>query len=186
MQKISDALMRARQELELGSGVTRLSDRTGRHVEAAPLASPEAIMYSRTRKVQVSFDVLRARRVVSAFLLGPYVDAYKILCTQVLRKMRAKELQELSVTSPGRNEVKTLTAINLDSCLASEVDQTVLLVAEEGVTHSDRLRETAELLASTNVLGTVLNKSRRVDFDGRTEAAIVAPEKPRRRWPWRR
>ncbi|MFN0316750.1 MAG: CpsD/CapB family tyrosine-protein kinase [Burkholderiales bacterium] len=292
MQKISDALARARQELDHGSRVTHISERAGRYAEAPPVLNAESIVYHRTRKVDVSLDLLRARRVVSAHLPGPYVDAYKILCTQVLQKLREKEHQILAVTSPGRNEGKTLTAINLACCMASEIDQTVLLVdanlrnpgvhryfglpsepglseyltqgariedilvnpgigkfvilpggrpianssellgsqqmmqlvrelksryasrivlfdlppvltaadvlsfspftdavllvVEEGMTESDRLRETMDLLASTHVVGTVLNKSRGMKSADPFGVTIQEHDRPSRRWLWKR
>lgn len=127
MQQISEALKRARQELGTLGAVAQLGDRQAR-AEGTVLPIRENIVYSRTRTVEVNTDTLRSQRIVSAFLPGPYLDAYKILCTQVLRRLRDKQQQVLAVTSPGDNEGKTLTAINLACCLANEIDQTVLLV----------------------------------------------------------
>lgn len=86
------------------------------------------IQYTQTRSVNVSRDFLREKRVVSGLTQNAFTDAYKILCTQVLQKMRDAGWNALAVTSPGDGEGKTLTAINLAVSMAMEVNQTVLLV----------------------------------------------------------
>ena len=55
-------------------------------------------------------------------------DAYKVLRTHVLQRMRTNGWRTLAVTSPGEGNGKTLTAINLAISLAREVNQTILLV----------------------------------------------------------
>lgn len=89
---------------------------------------PEDIVYTRTRVVAANPSLLRERRVIAGWGPGPLSDAYKILCTQVLQRLRDRNANALAVTSPGDREGKTLTAINLSLSLAAEVDQTVLLV----------------------------------------------------------
>ncbi|MEO5630959.1 MAG: CpsD/CapB family tyrosine-protein kinase [Nitrospiraceae bacterium] len=59
---------------------------------------------------------------------GPFVDAFKILRTQVMQRLRENNWNVLGVTSPGHGEGKTLTAVNLAVSLAMETTQTVLLV----------------------------------------------------------
>ena len=75
-----------------------------------------------------STSVLRQRRVMAAYDKGPFVDAYKILRTQVMHRLRENNWNVLGVTSPGHGEGKTLTAVNLAVSLAMETSQTVLLV----------------------------------------------------------
>jgi capsular exopolysaccharide synthesis family protein len=55
-------------------------------------------------------------------------DAYKILRTQVLHRVRENRWNVLGVTSAGKQEGKTTVAINLGISLAMEGNQTVLLV----------------------------------------------------------
>ncbi|QSA97587.1 CpsD/CapB family tyrosine-protein kinase [Methylococcus sp. EFPC2] len=86
------------------------------------------IQYSRTQSVGVSRELLRQNRIISGMEPGPFVDAYKILRTRVIQKLREHNWNALAITSPGVNAGKTLTAINLALSLALEVNQTVLLV----------------------------------------------------------
>lgn len=124
MDRIADALDRARKDAE-PAGVIRSNRVTRLHDE--PNAGG-GIRYSRTRTVKVSRETLREQRIVSAFESGAYKDSCKILCTQILQRLREQNWNALAVTSPGAREGKSLTAINLAISLALEVDQTVLLV----------------------------------------------------------
>jgi protein-tyrosine kinase len=87
-----------------------------------------AIVYTRTRSMAIARSVLRQRRVMAAYDKGPFVDAIKILRTQVLHRLRETNWNVLGVTSPGHGAGKTLTAVNLAVSLAMETTQTVLLV----------------------------------------------------------
>jgi protein-tyrosine kinase len=89
---------------------------------------PRPIVYTRTRSLDIPLSVLRQRRVMAAYDKGPFVDAFKILRTQVMQRLREHDWNVLGVTSPGHGEGKTLTAVNLAVSLAMETAQTVLLV----------------------------------------------------------
>ena len=91
-------------------------------------AVPSPIVYTTTRSLNVPLPVLRQRRVMAAYDKGPFVDAVKILRTQVMHRLRENNWNVLGVTSPGHGEGKTLTAVNLAVSLAMETTQTVLLV----------------------------------------------------------
>lgn len=119
MERIKEALERARQE----------------RGEAPPAAPPPKaaarsveINYTQTRTAQVPNGVLRNRRVIAAMPDSAFADSYKILRTQVLQRLNENDWNVLAVTSPGEDEGKTLTAINLAISLAMEVSYTVLLV----------------------------------------------------------
>jgi capsular exopolysaccharide synthesis family protein len=84
--------------------------------------------YTRTKVVSPRQSLLLENRVVSAVGHRPVADAYKIMCVQVLQRLRERDGNALAIVSPGDGEGRTLTAINLAISLASEVDQTVLLV----------------------------------------------------------
>ncbi|MBI3808404.1 MAG: CpsD/CapB family tyrosine-protein kinase [Nitrospirae bacterium] len=91
-------------------------------------ALPLPIVYTRTRSLDIPLSVLRQRRVMAAYDKGSFVDAIKILRTQVMHRLRENNWNVLGVTSPGHGEGKTLTAVNLAVSLAMETTQTVLLV----------------------------------------------------------
>jgi protein-tyrosine kinase len=89
---------------------------------------PPPIVYTHTRSIELDDELLREQRVMATVDPGPFVDSYKILRTQVMHRLREHHWSVLAVTSPGRGEGKTLTAINLAVSLAMEAAQTVLLV----------------------------------------------------------
>lgn len=121
MERIKQAVERAREQREQQAG----------HL-ATPAARPAGaggrIQYTQTRVEAIPRPLLREMRVVSGFAQGPYVEAYKILRTQILQRLRDGNWNTLAITSASDSEGKTLTAINLAISLASEVTGTVLLV----------------------------------------------------------
>lgn len=86
------------------------------------------IEYTHTRTVQVDRGFLRRQKLIAGLEPGPYVDAYKVLRTRVLQKMRERGWTTLGVTSPNAGAGKSLVAANLALSMALEVTQTVLLV----------------------------------------------------------
>jgi protein-tyrosine kinase len=106
----------------------RSGDRPDFKVVKDTPAVAHQIVYTRTRCVDTPRDSLRENRIVSGFNQCLFTDACKILSTQVSQKLRANDWNTLAVTSPGRREGKTLTAINLAISLATESNQTALLV----------------------------------------------------------
>lgn len=67
-------------------------------------------------------------RLITASQETNVVDAYRILRTQVLTRMREGGWTTLAITSPGLGEGKSLTAANLALSIAMEPNQSVLLV----------------------------------------------------------
>jgi protein-tyrosine kinase len=100
----------------------------GESPKRAAGSAPPPITYTRTRSLSIPHTVLRGHRVMAAHSKGPFVDAYKILRTQVTQRLRENGWNVVGVTSPGYGEGKTLTAVNLAVSLAMETTQTVLLV----------------------------------------------------------
>src|SRR3990167_7769801 len=121
MERIKQALEKARLERQKtgGSFTPPVSSNAG---------TPGSVTYTHTRTVGVTKNLMQERRIVSGFDQGAFTDAYKILRTQVLQRLREKNWNSLAVTSPGINEGKTLTAVNLAIGLAMKVNYTVLLV----------------------------------------------------------
>jgi Mrp family chromosome partitioning ATPase len=93
---------------------------------AHPAAPP--IVYTSTKTLAVTDDTMRAQRLITGFEGGAFVDAYKMLRTQVVEQCRQKGWNVLGVTSPTPHAGKTLTAVNLSLALAMDLAHTVLLV----------------------------------------------------------
>ena len=128
MERIREAVQRAREErgtpaIVLGNAPRGTSTADGEHVD-----SPRTISYMRTRSCTVSSETLKESRIVTALEPGPFTDAFKMLSTQVSQALRQHHWNTLAVTSPGEHEGKTLVATNLAICLAMEFHQTALLV----------------------------------------------------------
>lgn len=118
MERIKQALEKARQER--GNAPVNFRNPT-----AVP---PAQIQYTHTRTATLSPRTLKNNRIVNAFPRTGYAEAYQILRTQVLQRLLENNWNALAVTSPGEDEGKTLTALNLAISLAMEVSYTVLLV----------------------------------------------------------
>ncbi|MFN3681445.1 MAG: AAA family ATPase [Nitrospira sp.] len=116
--------------------------RSSPHLDPAPAASPSTIVYSRSRPVFIHEEVLRRHRILTRHD-SPFADSYKILRTQVLHRLREHGWNMLGVTSPREGTGKTLTAINLAIAMATEPNQTVLLVDAD--LRAPRVHETLEL-----------------------------------------
>jgi protein-tyrosine kinase len=132
MERIKQALERARQARS-----EALSHRAEpAATRAAPARSqteietdaPEAIEYSTTARVDIEFDKLASRRVVAPLKQDPRAQVFRMLRTQVLRKMREHNWSSLAVTAPNPGNGKSMIAVNLAISMAMEVNQTVLLV----------------------------------------------------------
>lgn len=119
---------RIRAALELYKDFRSSSTRSETSGQTTTQSVPPPITYTRTRSLSIPHTVLREHRVMAAHKKGPFVDAYKILRTQVTQRIRENGWNVVGVTSPGYGEGKTLTAVNLAVSLAMETTQTVLLV----------------------------------------------------------
>ncbi|MBK5970782.1 MULTISPECIES: CpsD/CapB family tyrosine-protein kinase [Thiorhodovibrio] len=96
--------------------------------EAEDDSSGVQVSYTKTRNLSVNYERLRAKRVLINEARSPIVDAYNILRTRILQRLRPNGWNAVAVTSPRPGCGKTLTCINLAISLAREVNQTVLLV----------------------------------------------------------
>lgn len=122
MERIKQALEKARLERQASGGASAASPRTG------GADAPTTVNYTQTRVANTAKQALQERRIITGVEQNEFTDAYRILRTQVLQRLREKNWNSLAITSPGLNEGKTLTAINLAISLAMEVNYTVLLV----------------------------------------------------------
>lgn len=125
MERIKEALEKA--------NVQRDSSKEGAAPEGAqarPSVTPgvDSITYTDTKSVSLDPKTLEQNRVLTDVSDEKVVNAYKILRTQILHRLKENNWNALAVTSVGDKEGKTLTAVNLAISIANEVNHTVLLV----------------------------------------------------------
>lgn len=134
MERIKQALERAKQERDSKGGSSRTSKKpapaSSTQVSSSPRTDVRAdkIVYSETHVVEVDEAVLDRNRVLGGRSAEMAADAYRMLRTRVIQRMRDNGWNSLMVVSPGPGEGKSLTAVNLAISLAREVTHTVLLV----------------------------------------------------------
>lgn len=121
MEYLQQAQERARQQSgSTGPGVRRPEDHS---VNQSP-----PLIYSSTRAISLSEQLMRGHRLISGHAEGAFVDAYKRLRAQVMLQFRKQGWNVFGVSSPTAHEGKTLTAVNLSIALAMDLAHTVLLV----------------------------------------------------------
>src|SRR5215813_2186499 len=97
-----DRFRTALQLYKDNKGQTDTRPRSGKAVVSHALPPP--IVYTRTKSLNIPLAVLRQRRVMAAYDKGPFVDAIKILRTQVMHRLRENSWNVLGITSPGHGE----------------------------------------------------------------------------------
>lgn len=90
--------------------------------------SPASIVYSQTRVFAPIASVLEDNRIINPASADRASVAFRMLRTQVLQRMDANGWRSIAIFSPGADDGKTTTAINLAVSLASDQSHTVLLV----------------------------------------------------------
>lgn len=133
MDRIRRALDLARSQRENSADAADVDRGTQpfapeRPAAIATLVAPTSIVYHHTRVFTPAAGVLEANRVVSPGSTDPAASAFRMLRTQVLQRMDAKGWRSLAIFSPGPEDGKTTTAINLAVSLANDRRHTVLLV----------------------------------------------------------
>lgn len=120
MDRISRALEMAR------GGQTATAQRP-----QAPAPKEEGIGridYTETRQVAAPRRVLRRNRLIHGVDDERVTDAYRLLRTRVLHRMRQNGWITLGVTSTAPREGKTLTSVNLGLSIAKGVKNSVLVI----------------------------------------------------------
>lgn len=87
----------------------------------------DTVMF-RSPVIQLDAAQLERERVLPVGASGPIGSPYKMLRTQVLRRLEQLNANTLAVMSPTEGSGKTLTAINLAIAIAAEYGRTALLV----------------------------------------------------------
>ena len=96
--------------------------------KAEVVESKEPVPLSTPRRVNLDPDVLAKNRVICPDSPPAARAAYKMLRTRVLRRLQANRWESMGITSLNKGEGKTLTTINLAISIASQHDQSVILV----------------------------------------------------------
>lgn len=121
MERIQGALQQYKQSRGMG-------DHIGSPGVSSPSSIPVPLIYTRTRTVVPSQAAMMAHRVMRTTQGGPYLEAFKILRTQILHRLQEQPWNVIGVTSPGSAEGKTLVAANLAISIAMDPNHTALLV----------------------------------------------------------
>ena len=122
MDRTRMALDKARQQRSRGRPAFFAPSTPASNVNPAP------VQYKQTRVVEVPPDVLQANRIVAVRDGDPIGNIYRILRSQILRKLIDGNWSTIGICSAHAGEGKTLTAINLAASLSMDVNHTVLLV----------------------------------------------------------
>jgi protein-tyrosine kinase len=125
MSKIEKALSRAKQDRR--SLPTGQPEPPKRETKPSPLV--KTIQYTQTEVMAYDPAVLTEKKVMFN-QDGRFRAAvgYQLLKAQILKKARDKHWNTIMVTSVGKGEGKTLTAINLALAISLELQETSLLV----------------------------------------------------------
>lgn len=81
-----------------------------------------------TNKISTNINLLKKNRVLSAIDDQKIIDSYGLLRTRVLRRMQQNKWKSIGITSAGKDNGKTLTAINLGISIARKQNYTVVVV----------------------------------------------------------
>ena len=129
MEKIAIALLRALEAETSGTGEHVLAP--GLQADVVSVADEERsrghVTYTHTRCVDIPAHVLERHRVISVED-DIRADAFRMLRTQLLMRMRQNHWRTLAVTSPNKGAGKSTVSLNLAIGFAMELDHTALLV----------------------------------------------------------
>lgn len=127
MEQLEKALAKAR-DMRLAHGVSPFPLNNGPLNNNGQANNGVAPDYTETAILPVNARQLVAERLVGGLLEHPAAHVYGLLRTQVLQRMKEKNLTTLAVTSPQLDCGASTTAANLALSIAMDVNQTVLLV----------------------------------------------------------
>jgi len=125
MEKIALALQRVFEAETSGDGL--FDSKQIPAVSSPSEARTRRIQYARTRSVEIPPHALERHRVIAGSD-DPTADAFRLLRTQVLMRMRQNRWRTLAVTSPNKGAGKSTVALNLAIGFATELDHTALLI----------------------------------------------------------
>ena len=125
--KLRKALDKARdtRNSELEQTVTQTVTGTAPVKDKNVWAPPK---YTNSIQYRMDPDVVEKNRGVSINPDAKEIEQYKILRTRIHQQAKNRKMNTIMITSPNRNEGKTVTAINMAFTFARDLKQTVLLV----------------------------------------------------------
>jgi len=126
MERIKRALELAQAEREQTLRADAIAAEPALQAPApeAPAAAPP----ERSRRVPLNEAALREAQLLLPGMTGAASHSFKMLRTQVMRRMKSRGWNSLAVVSAAPDEGKTFTAINLAIAIAADRDATALLV----------------------------------------------------------
>jgi protein-tyrosine kinase len=127
MDRIRKALDLAREE-RLHTGTDSSTVHTPAFEPRVVTCFSTSIIYTKTQVFEPDPLMLESHRIVNPAGKDPAAAAYRMLRTQVLQRMSENGWRSLAILSPGPDDGKTTTAINLAVSLANDHRHTVLLV----------------------------------------------------------
>ncbi len=128
MERIKQALERAKSENKQKPSFRGQQPAASDANAGSVSAFNEKVQYSDTAVIEIDKKLLKKNYILPETNGDEAATAYKILRTQIEHRLTANGWNTLAITSPGLDQGKTLTAINLSIALAREVHRTVLLV----------------------------------------------------------
>ena len=132
MDRIRKALDLAREErvrpLDGAIDAPRTLEPPARPHDPKATSLPTAIEYTKTKTFAAPAALLESNRIIDGSGSSAAAGAFRMLRTQVLQRMEEHSWRSLAVLSPGSEDGKTTTAINLAVTLANDHRHTVLLV----------------------------------------------------------
>jgi Mrp family chromosome partitioning ATPase len=123
-----DNLIKALERAKSDNKVKLKNEEISTSVKVKTKKNTNAINYTTTRIVNADADTLRQNRLITEGHPCEAIEAYRLLRTQILQRMRENDWTSLAITSPSSIQSQTRTSINLAISMAREVNQTVLLV----------------------------------------------------------
>lgn len=107
--------------------VTSLASASGRASSEREAMDPP-IQYTQTRVVPVPSETLSRHKIVAGLRRDQAAGAFRMLRTQVLRRMQHHGWRTLAVVSPAPNDGKTLVTLNLAISISRDKHHTALAV----------------------------------------------------------
>ena len=126
MERIKQALERAKQEREVVSG------HTAPHAPGKP-GRPDGIVYTQTHVFTPEPKVLRDNRVITGPDTGAATDAYRMLRTRMLQKMR--EIFGLRITNTVLSYIINVSGNGVNSLAEAEFRRQELVKYEHQLWH---------------------------------------------------